>query len=85
MGMRHSALTEVESSPTTEAYGNAPLASCEQDPFLEALLVLLPCYWICGRVDRHLQHVQSPHPVCSRWIKNYSCGDYETAVTEVLD
>ena len=85
MGMSHTALTDVGPSPTTEAYRNALLASCERDSFLEALVALLPCYWIYARVGSHLQQVKSPHAVYSRWIENYSGGDYEKAVTEVLD
>lgn len=85
MGMSQDTLTSTGPSPTTEAYRNALLATCERASFLEALVSLLPCYWIYARVGTQLQQVQSPHPVYARWIENYSGGDYEQAVTEVLD
>ena len=85
MGMNYTTVISVGPSPTTEAYRNALLATCERASFLEALVSLLPCYWIYARVGNQLQKVESPNPVYARWIENYSGGDYEKAVNEVLN
>jgi thiaminase/transcriptional activator TenA len=85
MGMRAADVTGMEPSPTTEAYKNSLLASCHRGSFLEALVALLPCYWIYARVGTHLLQVGTPHPVYARWIDNYAGSDYDTAVVDVLE
>lgn len=85
LGADWAVASEVAASPTTEAYRNALLRSAALDPFLDGLVALLPCYWIYARVGDHLLRTGSPHPVYARWIDNYSGGEFEQAVIEVLD
>lgn len=84
MGMSSAAFASIAPSPTTDAYKNSLLASSHRASFLEALVALLPCYWIYARVGTHLLQVGTPHPVYARWIENYAGADYEAAVVDVL-
>jgi thiaminase/transcriptional activator TenA len=85
MGLDPARLATVDPCPTTEAYRNWLLALAARAPFVEALVALLPCYWVYAEVARRLQRSGSPDPVYQQWIDSYGGTEYETAVLEVLE
>jgi thiaminase/transcriptional activator TenA len=85
MGVELSVFQTITPSPTTVAYSSWILAACERQPFLRAVVSLMPCYWIYGRVGRLLQAAGSPDPVYQQWITSYGGDEYGNALQEMLD
>lgn len=85
LGADPSAVAAIQAAPTTSAYTSWMLAVCERESYLSALVSIMPCYWIYGRVGKFLQLLGSPNPAYQEWITSYGGSEYNDALAEALD
>jgi len=75
----------VPVQPSTLAYTSYLLRVVHQGSFVEAVAVVLPCYWIYARVGDALLTQGSPDPRYQRWIATYGGEEFQATVSRVLD
>ena len=83
-GLDAAAVHGTPVAPTNLAYTSYLLATAYGGSFAEGLAAVLPCYWIYWEVGKHLERLDSPHPLYRRWIDTYAGDEFAAVVGEVI-
>jgi len=78
-------LTEVESAPTTLAYGSYLIRLAYQETFEEAFAALIPCprlYTMIG--ERYTKCAANKHPLYGKWLSIYSSKEMKQWTGQML-
>src|SRR3990170_1822297 len=84
-GMSEEQVRATEMAPTNLAYTSYLLAAVHGGSFPEALVAVLPCYWIYWEVGKTLLEKGSPNPMYQKWIDTYGGEEFGALVEAVLD
>jgi thiaminase (transcriptional activator TenA) len=85
-GMSEKDVYSIPMAPQTRAYTSHLLKTAHEGSFEEALVAVLPCYWIYLEVGKELlAGPKSPDEVYQGWIDAYSGSGYSDMVRDVLE
>lgn len=84
VGVDPATAAATPAAPTTQAYTAYLLAQTSTASYPQAVVAVLPCYWIYREVGRELARKGSTDARYQRWIDAYADDGFDALVREVL-